>query len=116
VEHLEHVELVFKKMCEHKLYGKLSKYVQAQGIGLPGSCHLGRGNQSGLSKIEAVKDWATPQDLKQLQRFLGLCNYYRIFGRNYSIIASPLSDLTKKAIPFKWAESQDKVFRELKTS
>jgi RNase H-like domain found in reverse transcriptase len=29
--------------------------------------------------------------------------------RNYSTIASPLSDLTKKAIPFKWGESQDKV-------
>jgi hypothetical protein len=26
-----------------------------------------------LSKIEAIKDWATPQDLKQLQSFLGLC-------------------------------------------
>jgi hypothetical protein len=73
-------------------------------------------NGAPTSKIEAVKDWATPQDLKQLQSFLGLFNYYRRFVRKYSTIASPLSDLTKKAIPFKWCESQDKVFKELNTN
>jgi RNase H-like domain found in reverse transcriptase len=74
----------------------------------------GEGISVDPSKIEEVKDWATPQDLKYLQSFLGQCNYYRRFVRNYSTIASPLSDLTKKAIPFKWGESQDKVFKELK--
>jgi hypothetical protein len=74
----------------------------------------GEGISVDPSKIEAVKDWATPQDLKQLQSFLGLCNYYRRFVRNYPTLASPLNDLTKKAIPFSWGESQDKVFKELK--
>jgi RNase H-like domain found in reverse transcriptase len=74
----------------------------------------GEGIGADPSKIEAVKGWATPQGLKQLQSFLGLCNYYRRFVRNYSTIASPLSDITKKTIPFKWGESQDKVVKELK--
>jgi hypothetical protein len=86
----------------------------SQGIGLPGSCHLGRGNHCGPSQAGTVKDWVTPQDLKQMQSYLGLCNSYRIFVRNYSTIASPLSSLTKKAIPFKWGESQDKAFTELR--
>jgi Reverse transcriptase (RNA-dependent DNA polymerase) len=110
-EHLEHIELVFKKMREHKLYGKLSKCMfMHKELDYLGHVISGEGISVDPSKIEAVKDWATPKDLKQLQSFLGQCNYYRGFVRNYPTLASPLNDLTKKAIPFCWGESQDKVF------
>jgi RNase H-like domain found in reverse transcriptase len=106
---------VFKKMCEQKLYGNLSKcmFMQEE-LDYLGHVIWRERISVDLSKIEAVKDWATPQDLKQLRSFLGLCNYFRRFVRNYSTIASPLSDFAKKAIPFKWGESQDKEFEELK--
>jgi hypothetical protein len=42
----------------------------------------GEGISVDLSKIVAVEDWATPQDIKRLQSFLGLCNYYRRVVRN----------------------------------
>ncbi|XP_072572259.1 uncharacterized protein [Paramormyrops kingsleyae] len=46
-------------------------------------------------KVEAVKHWRKPTDLKSLRSFLGFCGYYRRFIRNYSSIVKPLTDLTK---------------------
>lgn len=44
-------------------------------------------------KISAVSDRKPPENLKQLQSFLGICNYYRKFVANYSKIAAPLHEL-----------------------
>jgi hypothetical protein len=93
-EHLEHIELVFKKLREHKLYGKFSMCMfLRKELNYLGHVISGEGISVDRSKIEAVKDWATPKDLKKLRSFLGLCNYYRRFLRNHSTIASPLSDM-----------------------
>jgi hypothetical protein len=47
-EHLEHIELVFKKNERTQAVWKAQQvYVHAQGIGILGSCHLWRGNQCG---------------------------------------------------------------------
>jgi hypothetical protein len=64
-------------MREHKLYGKLSKCMfMRKELDYLGHVISGEGISVDPSKIEAVKDWATPQDLKQLQSFLGLCNLF----------------------------------------
>ncbi|KAL7831312.1 hypothetical protein SRHO_G00308150 [Serrasalmus rhombeus] len=47
------------------------------------------------AKIEAVVSWKQPTDLASLQSFLEFCGYYRRFIKNYSIIARPLTELTK---------------------
>ena len=46
-------------------------------------------------KVKAVTDWATPTTKKQLQGFLGFCNFYRNFVKGYARIASPLTDLLR---------------------
>ena len=53
--------------------------------------------------------------LKQLQSFLGLCNYYRCFIDGFGQIACPLNDLTKKNVPYTWGEAQQNTFDMLKT-
>lgn len=57
-------------------------------------------------KINAVKSWPEPQNLNQVQQFLGLCNYYRKFVCRFSEIASPLTRLTRKDVPFVWGNDQ----------
>jgi hypothetical protein len=54
------------------------------------------------AKIEAIKGWPIPATLTQLWSFLGLAGFYRRFVRNFSTIAAPLNDLTKKGVPFYW--------------
>ena len=64
-------------------------------------------------KVSAVRDWPVPENLRQLQRFLGFCNYYRRFIQGFSKIAKPLHHLTGK-VPWTWEEDQQRAFDQLK--
>ena len=67
-------------------------------------------------KVEAVRTFKQPKTKKEVRSFLGLCGYYRKFIPNFSSIATPLSDLTRKSMPkqVKWNEKYHKAFIELK--
>ena len=43
-------------------------------------------------KVESVMTWEIPQNLTQVQSFLGLCNYYRRFVKDFEKTATPLSN------------------------
>ena len=65
-------------------------------------------------KIKEVLDWLTPKEVKDVQKFLGLANYYQWFIKDFAIIARLLHDLVKKSQKWNWIERQEKVFQELK--
>ncbi len=80
----------------------------------PRKCHLGLTEAKYLvykigrglimpqeKKGEAVRKFPRPASKTQVRAFLGLAGYYRCFILNFSSIASPLSDLTKKGQPEK---------------
>jgi reverse transcriptase-like protein len=66
-------------------------------------------------KIQGVADWSPPTTVTEVWQFLGFTGYYRYFVPNYSKIARPLLDLTKKAINWHWGPKQMKAFETLKT-
>ena len=63
-------------------------------------------------KTEALTSWPTPKKLKELQSFLGLCNFYRQFIKDYSKITKPLNQLTGKE-EWKWGAEQQTAFNTL---
>jgi hypothetical protein len=65
-------------------------------------------------KGAAVKDWPTPRKLKEVQEFTGFLNFYRRFIPNFSRVARPLYDLTKKDERFEWTEKRQEAFDRLK--
>jgi hypothetical protein len=46
--------------------------------------------------------------------FLGLAGFYRRFMKDFSTIATPLNELTKKGVPFSWGTRQENAFNMLK--
>ena len=54
--------------------------------------------------IDSVENWKVPSSVKDVQKFLGLCNYYRSYVTRFSEVAAPLSSLTKKGVTFKWSD------------
>jgi hypothetical protein len=65
-------------------------------------------------KIETILQWATSQNLKQMQRFLEFCNFYRRFIRNFAKIVKSLIKLTRKNVLFTWNETCKQAFELLK--
>jgi hypothetical protein len=65
-------------------------------------------------KAEAIAEWPTPRNLKDVQSFLGTCNFWQKFIRGFSMITHPLHDLVKKGIPFEWTEEHQVAFTALK--
>ena len=63
-------------------------------------------------KTEALTSWPTPKKLKELQSFLGFCNFYRQFIKDYSKITKPLNQLTGKE-EWKWGAEQQTAFDTL---
>ena len=54
------------------------------------------GIQPNPKLIEDIVNWHVPKNVKEIQQFLGLCNYYRRFINQFSDIVSTLTHLTKK--------------------
>nr|XP_034195346.1 uncharacterized protein LOC117611508 [Osmia lignaria] len=66
------------------------------------------------AKVEAVQRFPIPKTVKNIRQFLGLCGYYRRFIKDFSKIAKPLSDLTKKEQKFEWSSQQQQAFEFLR--
>ncbi len=65
-------------------------------------------------KVKDVVEWPTPKCVKDVQKFLGLANYYRWFIEGFASIARLLHDMVKKDKKWEWTEKQDKAFEKLK--
>ena len=65
-------------------------------------------------KIQGIMEWPIPKTVKDVQSFLGFCNFYHVFIKDFSNIAHPLNNLTCKNEPWNWSEECDTTFNRLK--
>jgi len=65
-------------------------------------------------KVEGIAKWPTPATVKDVHSFLGFCNFYWSFITNFSVVACPLNDLTKKLHQWRWGAEEQASFNTLK--
>ena len=74
-----------------------------------------KGVQMSKESIEAVQNWPTPKDSKEVSQFLGLVNYHRQFICDFSRLSEPLYRIAGTK-PYIWTQEQEESFRALKES
>src|SRR5258706_1698259 len=65
-------------------------------------------------KVDAIREWKPPRNVKGVREFIGFCNFYRRFVKNFAEVARPLHDLTKQDNKWEWGPRQQFAFQTLK--
>jgi len=113
--HDELVVEVIRRLEENDLYVKLEKCKwKVREVGFLGVVIGPDGIRMEEEKVKGVLKWLTPKGVKDVQKFLGLANYYCQFIEGFASVARPLHDMVKKDKKWDWTERQEKAFRELK--
>lgn len=95
--HKEHLTQVMQKLKENQLNAKRTKCeFGVQQVEYLGHIISENGVSTDPKKIEVMKNWPKPHNLRELRGFLGVTKYYRKFIRQYGLISKPLTNLSKK--------------------
>ncbi|GJP50730.1 hypothetical protein CLOM_g9899, partial [Closterium sp. NIES-68] len=114
-QHVEHLRRVFEILRRERFYVKLSKSEFAlEKVQFLGHMVSAQGVHVDPKKVEAVRIWKTPENVKELQQFLGFANYYNRFVPQYAKLAAPLTNLLKKNTPYKWETKHQEAVEQLK--
>ncbi|KAL0545083.1 hypothetical protein IC582_020224 [Cucumis melo] len=114
-EHEKHLRMVLQTLRDNKLYAKFSKCeFWLKQVSFLGHVVSKAGVSVDPAKIEAVTGWTRPSTVSEVRSFLGLAGYYRRFVENFSRIATPLTQLTRKGAPFVWSKACEDSFQNLK--
>ena len=114
-ENVKRTKRVLQRMKELELHLKLKKCkFGVKEVDFLGLILQPREIAMDPTKLLGITEWPTPTKVKDIRSFLGFTNYYRRFIGDYSNIAHPLIDLTKKNQEWKWTPSCQKAFNQLK--
>ena len=110
-EHERHVRLVLENLRQRGLYAKLEKCLFHQtSIEFLDYIILGKGIHMDKKKIQTILEWKTPISIRDVQYCLGFANFYRIFIKDYSKIAAPLTRLIGRK-KFVWDDKIEEAFK-----
>ena len=113
--HDELVAEVIKRLEENDLYMKPEKCKwKVKEVEFLGVVIGPEGIKIEEEKVKGILEWPMPKSVKDVQKFLGLANYYRQFIEGFAMVARPLHDLVKKDKKWEWMEKEEKAFKKLK--
>ena len=95
--HDELVAEIIKRLEENDLYMKPEKYKwKVREVGFLRVVIGPDRIKMEEEKMKGILDWLTLKCVKDVQKFLGLANYYHQFIEGFTSIARPLHDIVKK--------------------
>jgi hypothetical protein len=98
-EHQQHVIQVLERLKEHSLFASPKKCTfYADQVTFLGFSILAQGIKMELSKLNTIREWPYPKNLKELGHFLGYTNFYRKLIRGFLALEGPLTALTKEKV------------------
>ena len=122
-EHLQHLELVIERLYRAELYANVKKceFFKPE-LEFLGFLVNNEGIRMNPARVTTISEWLRPQTYRDIQVFLGFCNFYRRFIYGFSGIARPLHSLLRGLKNGKkpgliankeWQAPQQKAFEQL---
>ena len=91
-EHRKHVREVLRRLRKHGLYARADKCeFHSDTVEYLGYVLSPEGLRMSSDKVKTILDWPEPRNVKDIQSFLGFCNFYQRFIEKYSDIVVPLT-------------------------
>lgn len=115
-EHAYQLDLVLTKLENAGMTVKFSKseFLKSQ-VKFLGFLIDSKGIKVDPEKLEVIQNFPAPRNKKELQSFLGFCNFYRRFAKNHSDLISRLTPLLEKNSKWKWGDNEVEVFGQIKS-
>lgn len=116
-QHCNHLDAVFSRLTECGFTLKLKKCsFFRESMPFLGYILDSTGYHPDPNRTQAIADYQTPKNQKELQAFLGLINFDRSFSPNLAELVSPLTMLLRKKTKWKWTDLEEDSFKKVKES
>ena len=116
-DHILRLRLLFNKIRISGMTLKLSKCeFLRQRIKFLGHIITPEGMSMDPEKLQAIHEFPQPRNKKELQSFIGFCNFYRKFSERHALNISPLIELLKKGTQWKFGFEELKHFNRVRES
>ena len=114
-EHKIHVKRVLQKLREAGLQADITKCTfHIKEVSYLELIIITKEIKMNSAKVSTIVKWLILINIKDVQSFLSFINFYQRFIYDYSKLASPLTCLTKKDVPFEWITECQSAFNALK--
>ena len=114
-DHERDLIYVLQKLRENRLFIETEKCdLFSQNMDCLGHVIDDKGLHADADKMARIRDWRTPKNLKEVQRFLGLVQYLAHFMPDVTAYTGPLSAICRNGQPFFWKPLHEKCFGYIK--
>ena len=114
-DHERDLEYVFQKLRENRLFLEKEKCdLYSKSMDCLGHRIDDQGLHADADKMGRIREWRTPKNLKEVQRFLGLVQYLAHFMPDVTAYTGPLSAICRNGQPFYWKPLHEACFDNIK--
>ena len=107
-EHDKNLSDTFKRISDNGLTLNKTKCVfNKTRLEYNGNIYSAEGVMPDPKKVEAIRDFPTPQNASEVRSLLGMATYCSRFICDFATVSAPLRELTRKKVPFVWTNKHD---------